>query len=139
MAKAEQQTPALQSTSLWMKFFYQPANGPITKARAWTYAMLNVFATPGFGSLLARRTFPALGQLTMALAGAVLIMFWFFQKMRLFYGQVTGTTIPLDSGNTAGKIGLILFAASWVWTLITSIQIILSAAPEPTTLPPKIS
>lgn len=110
----------------------------LSKNKAWTCALLNVLATPGLGSLMAKRFISGAGQLALSVSGFLLLMFWLVQKMRLFYGQIAGTTLPLNSGNTAGKWGVIIFMAAWFWTLITSIQIVRSISPEPIAAPPVI-
>ncbi len=66
-------------------------------------------------------------------------MWWFFAKMRLLYGQMYGTDLPLDVGNTAGLCGLFFFGAAWIWSLITSVQLIKSVKQRhPLDIPPKI-
>lgn len=60
--------------------------------------------------------------------------------MRVFYGQMFGTTLPPDLGSSLWKWGLLIFALAWLWSLVTSIQMIRNA-PKDTIppLPPKIS
>lgn len=99
---------------------------------------INLFATPGLGSILGRRFGSGAAQLTLAGAGFLCIMWWFFQKMRLMYGQISGTNLPVDLGNTVGKWGIGLFAAAWVWSLVTSIQLLRSVKEAPMNIPPKI-
>jgi hypothetical protein len=113
---------------------------PLTRSDAWTYAIINQFATPGLGSLLARRFVAGGGQLLLACAGFALFIAWFIQTMRVFYGQMFGTELAPDTGSSLWKWGLGIFAAAWLWSLVTSIQIIRSA-PKDTIppLPPKIS
>jgi hypothetical protein len=114
---------------------------PITETKAWTYAMLNVAAAPGLGSLLARRWFSGTVQLVIALAGCGLVLGWFVQKMRLFYGQIFGTNLPMDAGDLMGKWGVAVFVVAWIWSLMTSIQIVQAAKRngESLTTPPIIS
>lgn len=112
---------------------------PINRTEAWTCALINQFATPGLGSVIARRFLAGTGQLTLAFVGFALFVGWFVQKMRLFYGQISGTDLPVDAGSRFLVWGLGLFAVAWIWSLITSIQII-RHAPEvvPPPLPPKV-
>ena len=95
---------------------------PLSRARAWTCLLTNLFATPGLVSLMARRVFAGVGQLLLALAGFVLIVVWFFEVMIQYYGQVTGD-VPARPVGWIGEIGAILFVASWLWALVTSISL----------------
>ncbi|MBA4150901.1 MAG: hypothetical protein H0X66_22560 [Verrucomicrobia bacterium] len=99
---------------------------------------INLFATPGLGSILGRRFGTGIAQVTLAVAGFLFLMWWFIQKMRLFYGMISGTDLPLDAGNTAGTWGLGLFIGAWIWSLITSIQMFKSVPERPMNIPPKI-
>jgi hypothetical protein len=106
---------------------------------AWVFTCLNLFATPGLGSVLARRFQTGTLQLLIAVTGFSLIIWWFIQRMRLLYGQIYGTDLPMDAGNTAGKWGVFFFGVAWIWALMTSIQIIkMTKTPSPLDVPPKI-
>src|SRR5690606_11070234 len=105
---------------------------------AWFFTCINLFATPGLGSIIARHFIQGAAQFMLAIAGFLLLMWWFFQKMRLYYGQISGTDLPPDTGNTTGLLGAALFAAAWLWPLVTSIQIIRSVKEPPMNIPPKI-
>ena len=96
--------------------------------------MINQFATPGLGSLLARRYVAGIGQLILALIGFGLYVAWLVQKMRVFYGQIFGTELSPTAGDQLWKWGLIIFAASWIWALVTSIQIMRSTPKD--SIPP---
>jgi hypothetical protein len=95
---------------------------PLSRARVWTCILTNQLATPGLGSLMARRVWAGTGQLLLALAGFVLIVVWFFEVMIQYYGQVTGD-VPARPVGWIGEIGAILFVASWFWALVTSISL----------------
>ena len=95
---------------------------PLSRARVWTCILTNQLATPGLGSLMARRVLAGIGQLVLALAGFVLIVVWFFEVMIQYYGQVTGD-VPARPVGWIGEIGAILFVASWLWALVTSISL----------------
>jgi hypothetical protein len=95
---------------------------PLSRARVWTCILTNQLATPGLGSLMARRVWAGTGQLLLALAGFVLIVVWFFEVMIQYYGQVTGD-VPARPVGWIGEIGAILFVASWLWALVTSISL----------------
>src|SRR6267142_5883224 len=49
------------------------------RSTATTCLILNQFATPGLGSLMARRWFAGTGQLVLAVAGFCLLVGWFVQ------------------------------------------------------------
>jgi hypothetical protein len=101
--------------------------------------IINQFATPGLGSLIARRFVAGSGQLVLALIGFLLFLGWWVQKMRLFYGQMFGTDLPADAGTKLGKWGVIIFVLSWMWSLVTSIQILRNLPKDSIPpLPPKI-
>jgi hypothetical protein len=112
---------------------------PLNRSEAWKCAWINQLATPGFGSLFARRFVAGCGQLLLALAGFGLFTAWFIQTMRTYYGLMFGNDVPANTGSPYGKWGVVLFGAAWLWSLVTSFQII-CAAPKDIVppLPPKI-
>ena len=69
-----------------MKLFSPRA--PLKPAKARNCVLINLFATPGLGSLMAGRVIAGLGQLILALAGFVMIVAWFVETMLQFYGQI---------------------------------------------------
>ena len=115
---------------------------PLSRARVWTCILTNQLATPGLGSLMARRVWAGTGQLLLALAGFVLIVVWFFEVMIQYYGQVTGD-VPARPVGWIGEIGAILFVASWLWALATSISLWRQAKSEERaelkTVPPRMA
>lgn len=112
---------------------------PLRRSELLTCVVINQFATPGLGSLIAGRYAGGSGQLLLALTGFFLFIGWWVQKMRVFYGQIFGTDLPPDAGTQLGKWGIIIFAMAWAWALMTSIQI-MRALPKDfiPPLPPKI-
>ena len=101
--------------------FYKPAQ-PLTRARAVSCILVNQAATPGLGSLMAGRWLAGTGQLILAIAGFVMVLVWFFAVMIQYYGQVTGE-VTVHSVWWIGVAGALLFVASWLWALITSISL----------------
>jgi 4a-hydroxytetrahydrobiopterin dehydratase len=89
--------------------------------------MLNQLATPGLGSLAARRWQAGAGQLALALAGFALIMVWFVRVMIGFYGQISGGEPVLADGRL-GLIGGGLFALAWGWSWVTSLSLLRESA-----------
>lgn len=105
-----------------MKLF-SPRGKPISRVTARNAALLNQFATPGLGSLLGRRWIAGTGQLVFAIAGFFLYVIWFIKELTQYYGQITGDVEVLPIGGFL-KSGLILFGASWLWSLVTSISLL---------------
>jgi 4a-hydroxytetrahydrobiopterin dehydratase len=99
------------------------ASKNISRAKARNAALLNQLATPGLGSLLARRWIAGAGQLLLALAGFVLIMTWFVQMMTGYYGQMSGNDTRLPPA-TELAFGAGLFALAWCWALVTSFSLL---------------
>ena len=113
---------------------------PRRQSQAWTCVIINQFATPGLGSVIARRFVAGTGQLILAFTGFFLFLGGWIQKMRLFYGQMFGTDLPADAGTKLGIWGIIIFAMAWAWSLVTSIQILQNLPKDSVSdLPPKIS
>ena len=116
---------------------------PISRARAWACLLTNLFATPGLGSLMARRVLAGIGQLLLALAGFVLILGWIFELCRRVYLQQLGEPVPPESSGWVGKWGLICFGASWLWSLATSLSLLRQAKAdgqvEPRPVPPRMA
>jgi hypothetical protein len=123
-------------------FSSQPGQKPPSRAAARNAALVNQLATPGLGSLMAGRWLAGIGQLVLALAGFVMVVVWFFEVMAQYYGQVTGN-VQVRSVGWIGEIGAILFVASWLWALITSINLVRQAKAdgpvEPKPIPPRMA
>lgn len=98
----------------------------ISHAKARNAALLNQLATPGLGSLIAGRWIAGLGQLLLAVAGFVLIMWWFIEEMHQLYGQINGDVPVRPVGNVL-ILGSIIFAVSWFWSLLTSASLMREA------------
>jgi len=91
--------------------------------------LLNQFATPGLGSLLAGRKLAGSGQLVLSVVGFALVTLWFVQMMMRYYGQMFGDTTvhnPVVLGNLL--IGGGLFALAWVWSLQTGFSLLREAS-----------
>jgi hypothetical protein len=97
---------------------------PISRARAASCALVNLAATPGLGSLMARRMVAGIGQLLLALAGFVLIVGWMFELFRRVYLQQLGEPVPPDSSDWMWRWGTICFGAGWLWSLVTSLNLL---------------
>jgi 4a-hydroxytetrahydrobiopterin dehydratase len=106
---------------------YSPRGKPLSRATAKNAALLNLLATPGLGSLLARRWIAGVGQLLLAVAGFTLFMIWFVKVMTQLYGQISGDVVVRPIGNFL-IAGVALFAVAWLWSAVTSISLLREAA-----------
>ena len=87
---------------------------------------MNQFATPGLGSLMARRFVAGAGQLGIFLAGFVLFVAAFVDEIRLFYGLMFSDDPPqLHYGLAIA--GVALCAVGWLWALVTSLSLMREA------------
>ena len=116
---------------------------PISCARAASCALVNLAATPGLGSLMARRVFAGVGQLLLALAGFVLIVGWMFELFHRVFLQQLGDPVPPDTSGWMWKWGLLFFGAGWLWSLVTSLSLLRQAKAdgqvEPKPIPPRMT
>jgi hypothetical protein len=116
---------------------------PLSRARIVSCVLINLCATPGLGSLMARRVLAGIGQLLLALAGFVLILGWIFEMCHCVYLQQLGEPVPPESSGWMGKWGLICFGASWLWSLATSLSLLRQAKAdgrvEPRPVPPRMA
>ena len=103
----------------------KPSSAPkeISPAKARNATLLNLFATPGLGSLVAGRFVAGLGQLLLALAGFTLVLVWFLKIMVPYYSMMFSDAQPPPINWTFLWAGTIIFIASWFWSLATSIDI----------------
>jgi hypothetical protein len=106
-----------------------PTNAPSKPKRslAATCLLLNQFATPGLGSLMARRWFAGTGQLVLAVAGFCLLAGWFIQVCIQFYRLMGGLPETPPPYPWLGKAGGLLFLAAWLWAWVTSLSVLRQA------------
>ena len=98
--------------------------------------MMNLLATPGLGSIVARRWIAGTGQLALAVAGFTIYFIWFIQQMSQLYGQIDDS-VPVHSVAWIAQLGGGLFALAWLWSLVTSVSLMRAAA-QATRKPPAI-
>ena len=75
---------------------------------------------------MARRFIAGTGQLLLALIGFGLVIAWFVAVMARIYQQIDGE-VPTSSGGWLGIAGAMIFAASWIWSLVTSLSLLREA------------
>jgi hypothetical protein len=102
---------------------------PVSTARARNAALINQLATPGLGSLMTRRYFAGAGQLLLACAGFTLLMAWFIRVMVFFYSLATVEAPEAEPNlhHEWWQAGALLFAAGWLWALMTSLNLLRQA------------
>ena len=98
----------------------------ISSATARNAAIVNQLATPGLGSLVARRWVAGAGQLLLALTGFCFVIAWFVAVLIQFYGQIEGNVKPHPVG-WIGETGAVIFFAAWLWAWVTSISLLREA------------
>jgi hypothetical protein len=103
-----------------------PTRKLLTPATARNAALINQFATPGLGSVMGGRIASGIGQLALAVTGFGLVILWFVAEMRQFYGQIEGN-VEVKPVGWIGLIGAGVFAAAWLWSLVTSISLLREA------------
>ena len=110
-----------------MKLF-SPSSTPPSRATARNATLLNLFATPGLGSLIGRRWLAGSGQLVLFLTGFVLFCVWNFNIISNFYKLAfSDYPPPVDhSGNTAWA-AVTLCVAAWLWSMVTSLSLMREA------------
>ena len=104
----------------------RPPPAPLSRAAARNAVLLNLCATPGLGSLMARRRLAGLGQIVLALAGFGLFALWFALMVIQMYNQLV-EGVESRSVAAPGISGAALFAAAWLWSLMTSLSILREA------------
>ena len=115
-------------------FVPRPRRKALSRAAARNAALVNQFATPGLGSLMAGRWIAGTGQLLLAVAGFVLIILWFFETMVQAYNQINGDAAP-HSVAGVGEMGALLFLIAWLWALVTSFSLMSRAKSEEPAVP----
>jgi hypothetical protein len=119
-----------------LKTLFQ-ADKTVTDATARNCFLINQFATPGLGSLMAGRWFSGIPQILLALAGCGLVVAWVALTLRESYKLMDFSAEPVSYA-WLGETGGVIFAVSWIWALITSIQIFREAKTRPPALPPEL-
>ena len=105
----------------------RPARKLLSRSKANNCVLINQCATPGLGSILARRYVAGIGQLFVALAGFGLFVAWFVQVMIKFYSLINDSSAEAEMSFRLMKIGVGIFAAAWIWSWFTSISVMREA------------
>jgi hypothetical protein len=114
----------------------------LTRHRLLHCVLINQLATPGLGSLLARRFLSGTGQLLLSLAGFTLSIAWMIRLYYVLALEQLDQPAPPRAPDWMWTWGLMLFGAGWCWALLTSIRLYREAKrmdpARPPNLPPRI-
>ena len=119
--------------------------GPRKRSAAANCAIMNQLATPGLGSLMARRYVAGAVQLLLAVTGFCLFLGWFIQMMVKTYRLTMDLPPQPDRYPWMGKAGVLIFLASWLLAWPTTISVLRAARkaeaeiPPAPRIPPKLS
>ena len=109
----------------------------LSRTSARNSFLINQLATPGLGSLMARRYVEGTGQLLLALLGFGLFLAWFIFLMLKTLRDVDEQGASTHSVAWIGEAGAAVFALSWIWSLMTSLSLLREAkANEPPRIAP---
>jgi len=97
---------------------------------------MNQLATPGLGSLMARRYLAGTVQLLLAITGFGLVMGWFVQMTVKTYRLVSDLPPEPDRYPWLGKTGALIFFAAWLLSWPTTISVLRQARKEEADKPP---
>lgn len=109
-----------------MRMKSSSAKTRITAKAAKNCFLLNQFATPGLGSLMAKRWVAGTGQLLLAVVGCGLVVVWFVRTMEQTYASLTSGAESTPHFSLM-KMGAIIFIIAWIWSLITSLSLVREA------------
>ena len=100
------------------------AEKPSSSSMGWTALAINLGATPGLGSFVAGHRVVGLFQMGLAVLGFIAILAWFWGLLRGAWESVqAGGSISWPPAQ-ALIVGCALFAGAWLWSLVTSLQIL---------------
>lgn len=99
----------------------------MSRATARTATLVNLFVTPGMGSMMAGRFLAGLGQLAIAATGVGVFAVWFVKIMAESYRMYSGEESSIQMHPLLGFMGLLVFGLGWLWALATSIGLMKEA------------
>ena len=110
----------------WKTLRREWAQGPIDETRAWTSMSMNLLVLPGLGSFLARRRIAGAAQAMLAAVGGAMSVWWLILLTRQW---TEDGYFPWDGGADfrIGIFGVLIFGVAWVWSLATSLAVVLAA------------
>ena len=94
------------------------------RSMGWTALAINLGATPGLGSFVAGHRVVGVFQMGLSVSGFIAILAWFWELLRGAWESVqAGGSISWPPAQ-ALIVGCALFAGAWLWSLVTSLQIL---------------
>lgn len=87
---------------------------------------------------MAGRWLSGIPQLLLAIIGCGMVLVWFFLTLREAYRLSDFSSAEPKSYAWLGITGAVIFAVSWFWALITSIQIFREARSNGPSVPPPL-
>src|SRR5580700_6248013 len=106
------------------------------RSTARSCLIINQFATPGLGSLMARSYLMGSIQLFLAVVGFVLVMGCFIELMIKTYRLVSDLPPQPEPFPWMGKAGALIFFLSWLLAWPTTISVLREAREAEPELPP---
>ena len=100
--------------------------------------VINQLATPGLGSWIAGRRLAGAGQLILSCAGFGLFLVFFVLMIRSLWLAAGGEPDIGTPDPLLWKRALGLFGAAWVWSGITSLQLLLDRRRRRRDQPPRL-
>ena len=96
------------------------------RVRAYVLVGLNLLALPGLGTFLAGQRISGLLQVVLAVAGFLLSARWFSQFMTVVMNAEELPDLEAIPFRLLA-IGLAIAVAAWLWSLVSSLQILRAA------------
>ncbi len=107
-----------------------------SRSMGWTALAINLGATPGLGSFLAGHRLVGVFQMGLSVSGFISIMAWFWAFFRGAWGSVQAGDSVVWPPARGLILGGALFGSAWLWSLVTSLQILREIRkPTPPILP----
>ena len=117
----------------------QDPQPPLSSVRAWTYLGINLLATPGLGSFMGGRKGVGRAQMFFSSVGFVLIVVWIFKFcFNISEAEIDGTAAAVVPA-WWWQGGVLAFGIGWVWSLGTSISLLLQVKKNRIQAPPKLA
>ena len=112
--------------------------GKSKRATAVNCLLINQFATPGLGSLMAGRIVAGTIQLLLALVGFGMVIWWMVSTTGEMLHAINEQPSETANYPWMGKIGFLIFGISWGLSWITSLSLLRDAPREEPAIPPVI-
>jgi hypothetical protein len=106
-----------------------PGERPAKRSKAWSYLISNLLVLPGLGSVMARRKVSGYSQMLLAIVGFFMTL---VALAKIALAWVQDFQLPADPALYKLAIyGMAIFIVSWVWSLITSLEVLRESEKSP--------